>query len=904
MADVITFNNDSFSGCDMVATLLMPIDDNKNIAYAIGELQTISYSIHMDKGPVRNIGNINVKDYVQGPRTIAGSLVFTVFNKHFANKILKEYGQVVNEGYSFLIDEIPPFDVIISFANEFGNRSKLVIYGIRLVNEGQVMSINDVYTENTYQYVATDIEYLNDDESYTNTTSNNKGLYEITEHSTYSQIGYTAPSVNNTENNENVRLYYKITNPNSRSSKKTVKFTLSKEQSDGAIYITNGTRNWTIGTNEKELSYLLSLKVNDYTAYWSNKYKTSNIVSFSIEENKDDENNSSSKKKTNPIIDYVDDTKISVISNVKTHTKVYYKDSSGNGYSVTLHGQRANISEMTPNTLYTVYTCNDELKDHSKATKVRTLLNGYNAYYDFLVYIQNNSRILQSNNITKYSNVIFKAKELANAEKKDYKIPDSLAKVKTYYSDILKKLKREDFANEVEFQNEYNKYKELLDIAIEIIPISNKLNNNKISVINEYTITEPKLLNDKFTNCELIVSEDTEQVKFYKVYGNSMQFNQIIDKSKFYQKDDYLICKFEQKAGQQYAACAVDSYGNCSGYIRFYIQEETYRAEAIEDEEIETAKNNYLIEKARSTYSGSIDKDLSESYKTRIYTELVKTPVTKTLSTPELTSITNSYIFISINEDDSILPQNYKLVICEFKDTLLSNTKYKISAKQYMTLDRLTYGLKNDIVYSIWIENADEEQVSESLTFLLNSESFSSDMNITGKLYVNKYLDSFEDILNNNNSYQLNSIIDENKNNGLNNKSNILNNVFSTILEERDKIDNFFVILYLFFKNYFINTYDTESNSSDIVAIKNNVINGLANCELTIRDFDKSVNKVTYSSLIHGSKINLSERSAQYTLISFSQNKLNKRYGFILSDNLNKKYMTFNLNVVMEGDNE
>ena len=83
-----TYPNESFSGCDMVATLLVPDinDSTKKHIYAIGELQTISYSIHMERKAVRSIGNINAKDYILGPRTIAGSLVFTVFNRHFAKK--------------------------------------------------------------------------------------------------------------------------------------------------------------------------------------------------------------------------------------------------------------------------------------------------------------------------------------------------------------------------------------------------------------------------------------------------------------------------------------------------------------------------------------------------------------------------------------------------------------------------------------------------------------------------------------------------------------------------------------------------------------------------------------------------------------------------------------------------
>ena len=153
------FGNNSFSGTDMLATMTISGTENVNGSHVLGSIQTLSYSIHQNKYPVRSIGNINAKDYVMGPRTIAGSLVFAVFDRHFAyaamEDIQKEY-----KNYHFLADEMPPFDITITYANEYGANSKLALYGVRLVNEGQVMSINDIYTENTYQFVATDIDYL------------------------------------------------------------------------------------------------------------------------------------------------------------------------------------------------------------------------------------------------------------------------------------------------------------------------------------------------------------------------------------------------------------------------------------------------------------------------------------------------------------------------------------------------------------------------------------------------------------------------------------------------------------------------------------------------------------------------------------------------------------------------
>ena len=164
----------------MVATCHLPTPDGQVATHYLASLQSFSYSCHTNRIPIRNIGSINVKDYVSGPRTIAGSLIFTVFNKHFAYEIIDNINSNYKTNESILVDELPPFDVTISLANEYGAASRLAVYGIQLVNEGQVMSVNDIYTENTYQYVARSIEYLNDSTKYSlpNNTSEETFLNE------------------------------------------------------------------------------------------------------------------------------------------------------------------------------------------------------------------------------------------------------------------------------------------------------------------------------------------------------------------------------------------------------------------------------------------------------------------------------------------------------------------------------------------------------------------------------------------------------------------------------------------------------------------------------------------------------------------------------------------------------
>lgn len=54
-------------------------------------------------------------------------------------------------------DEILPFDVTITFANEYGQKASITIYGVELLNEGSGYSVDTVTTEKAYTFVARSI---------------------------------------------------------------------------------------------------------------------------------------------------------------------------------------------------------------------------------------------------------------------------------------------------------------------------------------------------------------------------------------------------------------------------------------------------------------------------------------------------------------------------------------------------------------------------------------------------------------------------------------------------------------------------------------------------------------------------------------------------------------------------
>lgn len=156
------YKNVSYSGTDIVVTAQLCIGNTKSEFMTMGSLQTITYSVYDRMEPIHSLGNVNAKDYVHTHRYIAGSMVFAVFDQHWAKEFIEKYCKSagIAESEKILTDEMPPMNITISMGNEYGSSSRTALYGVRLFNEGMTMSVNDIYTEHTYQFVALNIDYL------------------------------------------------------------------------------------------------------------------------------------------------------------------------------------------------------------------------------------------------------------------------------------------------------------------------------------------------------------------------------------------------------------------------------------------------------------------------------------------------------------------------------------------------------------------------------------------------------------------------------------------------------------------------------------------------------------------------------------------------------------------------
>ncbi len=159
----------SYSGADIIAYINIPIlDDPEQIgtnvknARILGEVQTISISSTRSVSPVRVLGRSNPVGYTRGGRTFAGSLIFASFGKDVFSDL---YRPDVAESFadsstSLFVDQLPPFTIIVTACNELGGLAQQIISGITLINYGTVYSIDDMYTEQTYTFVATDVTPL------------------------------------------------------------------------------------------------------------------------------------------------------------------------------------------------------------------------------------------------------------------------------------------------------------------------------------------------------------------------------------------------------------------------------------------------------------------------------------------------------------------------------------------------------------------------------------------------------------------------------------------------------------------------------------------------------------------------------------------------------------------------
>lgn len=197
-------SHNSFSGVDMKATFA-----NKTI----GELQAISYSITREKAPIYTLGSADPRAFSRGKRGIAGTLIFITFDRHALLEELRDLkfqsdiddirpefrhdsgsnslnfpvgsgtGSTATPStpmggvptapdgaqresdlttvdsdqeaaHAWYSDQLPPFDITLAAANEYGALAVMNIFGVEILNEGYGISIDDLVSEQQMTYIA------------------------------------------------------------------------------------------------------------------------------------------------------------------------------------------------------------------------------------------------------------------------------------------------------------------------------------------------------------------------------------------------------------------------------------------------------------------------------------------------------------------------------------------------------------------------------------------------------------------------------------------------------------------------------------------------------------------------------------------------------------------------------
>lgn len=131
----------------------------------LADLTSITVSTYRSKQQVRTLGRVNPTGLAYGQRTIAGTMILTEFDREPFWRLLQTNladRDILSQGYNaaVLLDQLPPFNVMLLFADEHGGAAYRVIYEISVVTNGTVYSIQDMYTENTISFMATDVTPL------------------------------------------------------------------------------------------------------------------------------------------------------------------------------------------------------------------------------------------------------------------------------------------------------------------------------------------------------------------------------------------------------------------------------------------------------------------------------------------------------------------------------------------------------------------------------------------------------------------------------------------------------------------------------------------------------------------------------------------------------------------------
>ena len=194
-----TRSYNAFSGVDILVTFA---------GVHVGEVQGISFTVTREKAPNYTMGSADPRSFSRGKRGIAGSLIFLTFDRealidsvrhlpemrYLAKADDLRYHQQTNavppvkgptpvKKFSVVggvdtapgtdtlnfpqidyvlaepmyLDQLPPFNIVLSAFNEYGHTMRMMIHGVEILNSGSGTSVDDITIDTTATFVATSI---------------------------------------------------------------------------------------------------------------------------------------------------------------------------------------------------------------------------------------------------------------------------------------------------------------------------------------------------------------------------------------------------------------------------------------------------------------------------------------------------------------------------------------------------------------------------------------------------------------------------------------------------------------------------------------------------------------------------------------------------------------------------
>jgi hypothetical protein len=186
----------SFGGVDMTVMIGTKL---------VAEIQGVSYTVTREKAPLYTMGSADPRSFSRGKRGIAGSMIFLVFDRSALLETLGDQAQYMANEYEVASgiqkvlaqdttpvlgfqgvpdptqigsptpttvnsvtfdkvvataryhDQILPFNLVLVARNEYGHKAQMQICNMELMNCGSGMSIDDITTDESCTFVATQL---------------------------------------------------------------------------------------------------------------------------------------------------------------------------------------------------------------------------------------------------------------------------------------------------------------------------------------------------------------------------------------------------------------------------------------------------------------------------------------------------------------------------------------------------------------------------------------------------------------------------------------------------------------------------------------------------------------------------------------------------------------------------